>query len=340
MIKKWSIFLLIILASLASFWQVICGPEVDGLKDLYDISQGKIPKILFAYRKNGVNQIYTGQIDGSNIQPILVPADLHPQQPRFFHNTKKVLFMTVLRSNDTEKRMRSELYKINLDGTSLQKIELRGEMLIIEAIPSLDNQSIYLISSGAITHYSPLVKAMPHEMDIYAFDLRTKSLNKLTNYSSYDLNSLYQPDGTHLYFHSSDAMHQSAPFGLLNLKTSQVKFFSLSKREAPITTTPGFGDEEIIWGPSRISPDGESIIYIKPATRGSFHYELFNLNIAAKTSAQLTDLKSVVTSPIFFDNGTKIAFLKEMAWPQRGNPYDLMVVNADGSGLTKIILQV
>jgi Tol biopolymer transport system component len=82
------------------------------------------------------------------------------------------------------------------------------------------------------------------------------------------------------------------------------------------------------------APSGNSILFqwsTEIMRKGYYEYELYLMNLLTRDVMQLTHFGRCVTSPSFSSNGKEIVFLLDPNWPKGGKPFELWLMNSDGT---------
>jgi Tol biopolymer transport system component len=170
--------------------------------------------------------------------------------------------------------------------------------------------------------------------DIYMADLNGKIIKKLTDTPGYDAEATLSPDGTKMVFTS--IRNGDLDLYIMNLKTGGTK---------QITNTLGYD------GGAWFSPDGKKIVWraSRPKTQAEVkeyedllkdglvapkQMEVFIANADGSDVKQITSLGQANWAPNFLPDG-RIIFCSNHEY-KRGFPFNMYVINEDGTGLEKI----
>jgi Tol biopolymer transport system component len=170
--------------------------------------------------------------------------------------------------------------------------------------------------------------------DIYMADLDGKIVKKLTDTPGYDAEATLSPDGRYMLFTS--IRNGDLDLYTLDLETGATK---------QLTNTLGYD------GGAWFSADGKKIIWraSRPKTEEAIkeYKELLAENLVAPTqmevfvanadgtnARQITSLGQANWAPNFLNDG-RIIFCSNAAY-KRGFPFNMYLLNADGTGMQKI----
>lgn len=170
--------------------------------------------------------------------------------------------------------------------------------------------------------------------DIYMADLNGKIVKKLTDTNGYDAEATLSPDGGKMLFTS--VRNGDLDLYIMNLKTGAVK---------QITNTLGYDGgawfssdgKKIIWRASRPTTDAEVKEYKELLAENLVaptQMEVYTADADGSNVKQITALGQANWAPNFLRDG-RIIFCSNHEY-KRGFPFNMYVVNADGSGLQKI----
>ena len=170
--------------------------------------------------------------------------------------------------------------------------------------------------------------------DIYLSDLNGKIIKKLTNSPGYDAEGTLSPDGRKMIFTSM--RNGDLDLYVMDLKTGKTK---------QITNTLGYD------GGAWFSPDGKKIVWraSRPTTEEEIkeykdllkeglvmptQMQVFIANEDGSNAKQITSLEQANWAPNFLPDG-RIVFCSNHEF-KRGFPFNMYVMNADGSNIQKI----
>lgn len=170
--------------------------------------------------------------------------------------------------------------------------------------------------------------------DIYMADLNGKIIKKLTSTSGYDAEATLSPDGSKMLF-------TSIRNGDLDLYVMDVKAGKIKQ----VTTALGYDGgawfsadgKKIVWRASRPKTEAEIKEYKELLREGLVaptQMEVFIANADGSNAKQITSLGQANWAPNFLPDG-RIVFCSNHEY-KRGFPFNMYVMNQDGTGLQKI----
>lgn len=295
--------------------------------------------IAFAYQKDGKPAIYVAKSDGTNAKKIInlnsktTEGNIGP----FINFNPDDSKLLVRDYNVVDRKTISDLEIIDLKSEDIKIIPTPG-ILVKEAIFALDGKTIYFLGNEYFSSSNPRGDIYPTRINnVFSINTDGSDLKKITNYKSEMINNLnISTNGKLLTAH--------IPVGgkIILVPTDDPK--NIKSTELPIVEninkyTSGNGPSliyDVIF-----TPNNKSVIF----TRDNIHttgdsgerYDLFRFDLDTKQTTQLTDLKSNVINPIFFNTQNKILFLQQTTNPYL---YQLIKVTTDGTDLQKINLSV
>src|SRR6266516_3295072 len=166
--------------------------------------------------------------------------------------------------------------------------------------------------------------AMEAAGDIYVINSNGTGLTRLTTDPAYDASPTWSPDGSKIAFMS----YRDGPAAIYVMNADGTN---------PVALTNHAGsDEQPAW-----SPDGRKIAF---ASNRDGHYEIYLMNADGTGVARLTNnpsnpdplLQITTAGPDWSPDGTKLAFSQGICDRPYGCHYDVYVMNADGSGVTRL----
>ncbi|MDE0186179.1 MAG: hypothetical protein OXP71_12130 [Candidatus Poribacteria bacterium] len=191
------------------------------------------------------------------------------------------------------------LWRVKPDGTELEVLVAEGESNSHPKF-SPDGSSIAFVSERNFN------------MDIYALNLETKELTRLTTHLGYDSHPDWSPDGERLAFLSS--------------RDGNSDVFSMTVNGGHITnlTKSGMNEGFPTW-----SPDGEKIAFSR--LMGDNSVRIYAVDSDGDNEVQLVDLPVANLYPVWSPRGNRLAFVN---LPERGDPtHRIYTVDPDGINL-------
>lgn len=170
--------------------------------------------------------------------------------------------------------------------------------------------------------------------DLFLSDLKGNVRKRLTNSPGYDAEASISPDGRKMLFTST--RNGDLDLYIMDLKTGKLK---------QVTKALGYDGgawfspdgKKIIWRASRPQTDAEIKEYkelLKEGLVAPTKMEVFIANADGSDAKQITQLGQANWAPNFLPDG-RIIFCSNHAY-KRGFPFNMYVMNADGSNLEKI----
>jgi Tol biopolymer transport system component len=170
--------------------------------------------------------------------------------------------------------------------------------------------------------------------DIYLADLNGKILKKLTNTPGYDAEATLSPDGSQMLFTST--RNGDLDLYKMNLKTGETR---------QITNSLGYDGgawfsadgKKIVWRASRPKSEADIKEYkdlLKEGLVAPTQMEVFIANADGSEARQITSFGQANWAPNFLPDA-RIIFCSNHEY-KRGFPFNMYVMNQDGTGLEKI----
>lgn len=111
--------------------------------------------------------------------------------------------------------------------------------------------------------------------------------------------------------------------------------YSYSLEDSAVNETPSVVPKDTAnarsFNEPQLSPDGEQLAFTEVSEESQeislFKYELFLMDLETQEVERLTYLKTAVTSPVFFHDDNKIAFLENTNWSAEPAEYRLMTID-------------
>lgn len=191
------------------------------------------------------------------------------------------------------------LWRVKPDGTELEALVTGGESNSHPKF-SPDGSSIAFVSERNFN------------TDIFAFNLKTNELSRLTTHLGFDLYPDWSPDGERLAFVSS--------------RDGNLDVFTMSVNGERVTnlTKSGMIEAFPTW-----SPDGRKIAFSR--AMGDNSVRIYAIDSGGGNEVQLVDLPVVNVSPTWSPQGNRLAFVN---LPERGDPtHRIYTVDPDGRNL-------
>lgn len=205
-----------------------------------------------------------------------------------------------------------------------------------------DQKVLYATTEGAKTGCPPLPESQGAyvwpiypEYDIFVHDLKTDSVQPLTQQPGYDAEATVSPDGKSIVFTS--------------LRSGDLELWIMNADGSePRQITYGLGYD----GGAFFSPDSKSLVFRasrpkSPEEQERYrsllnqglveptNMEIYTVNVDGSNLKQITNLGKANWAPFFHPSGKKIIFSSNHHSP-RGYDFQLYLINTDGSGLERV----
>lgn len=181
---KQSIYIILFALTLTSCFNNKQEPRNNVYRPEFDISTDN-RNIICSYYENDKASIY--QIDITNNQKTKISQKTENSliKPLYSPDNKNIACLAESLTED----YKSKICLININSKTLIDLT-KDSLLILEFVFAPSGQSIYFTAAGHFGNYSPVARKAPHEIDIYNIDIRTKKIQKITDFNSYDLHGL------------------------------------------------------------------------------------------------------------------------------------------------------
>lgn len=175
--------------------------------------------------------------------------------------------------------------------------------------------------------------------DVFVMDADGSEWVKLTEHPSDDCNPAWSPDGNKIAFmtnrHGDWRENESDNWELYIMDTD-------GGNKTRLTDTPGY---DLITGQA-FSPDGQEIVFCSTLDEKFMSgpnrfdgFDLYIMNADGSNIRQLTFDEGQDSYPYWSPDGQKISYThveKEAPYVNRGQNYEMYVINPDGAGVTQL----
>lgn len=145
--------------------------------------------IIYTFRKSARMMVYKANIDGTQSRLLVGEGiDMQYYNPSCSVDGKQIAFIGSRGGN-----MNRAVFTSKIDGSNLRKLTT-DSAIVMEAIFSLNSDTVYFTQAGEYGNYSPVASKAPHKFDIYRISLKDNSISKRTNEAAYSMYSLCDVD--------------------------------------------------------------------------------------------------------------------------------------------------
>lgn len=254
-------------------------------------------KVVFtSNRDGGADQIYLLDVQ-TGIQQKLTTSSFRAAYPRWSPNGSQIAYFSA-QPPKIPPSIRV-IWRVKPDGSDLEALVTDGE----------HNSDPRFSRDG---EWIAFVSRRNFNLDIYALNLETQELKRLTAHLGDDSNPDWSPDGERIVFVSG--------------RDGNTDVFTMNvNRKQPINLTKsGMAEYHPAW-----SPDGKKIAFSR--RMGDKSVSIFVIDSSGENEAKLIDLPFANGFPSWSPHGRKIAFVNH---PDRGDPKSgIYTVDRDGQNL-------
>ncbi|CEI82351.1 Protein TolB [Oceanobacillus oncorhynchi] len=270
-------------------------------------------EIAFSYYVDEEEAIYTSNPDGTDVNKLTGSTEQRDSSPEYAPDGEKLAYL----NGDSEGIQ--TLQVINPDGSEEKQLT-DNELHIGESIFSQDGESIFFVAVEAEEFKKG--EESREGFDLFSINTDGSELEKLTDADYFSMNHLsLSSDGEEIYFGEFDGEKEQV--------------YSYSLEDSAVNETPSVVPKDTAnarsFNEPQLSPDGEQLAFTEVSEESQeislFKYELFLMDLETQEVERLTYLKTAVTSPVFFHDDNKIAFLENTNWSAEPAEYRLMTID-------------
>lgn len=232
-------------------------------------------KIAFTSNRDGNNEIYIMDADGSN-QTRLTNDPGSDSYPRFSPDGRKISF------NSDRVGAVAKLFTMNIDGTGVTQVTNNATADANASWSPTNSQ--FAFDSTRDDQY----------LDIYKMNIDGSNVVRLTNHQPYDIESAWSPNGQRIVFRRENVFGGGFDLWIMNSDGSgQTQFTSRSNFD---------------FGPPSWAPDGSYVVYDGLAAG---NMEIYKIKADGTGDVRLTNSSAREGEPAWSPDGAKIAFTSD-----------------------------
>ena len=256
-------------------------------------------KVVFtSNRDGGAEQIYLLDVQ-TGIQQKLTTSSFRAAYPKWSPNESQIAYLSARRSKVPRNTM--AIWRAKADGTNLEALVTEGEH---NTDPKFSHDGKWLA----------FVSYRDRNQDIFALNLETQELKRLTTHPGEDSYPDWSSDGERIVFASNRE----------GIPDFDIYMMSVNREQLTNLTKSGMVEFNPAW-----SPDGGKIAFSRVMRDKSIRIYVMDTN--GKNEVLLVDLPFANFSPAWSPQGDKLAFVN---YPERGNAkFQICVVDLDGKHL-------
>ncbi|MGJ1417975.1 hypothetical protein ACR79T_00010 [Sphingobacterium spiritivorum] len=164
----------------------------------FDISNdGKF--IIYSWLEGEKSSIYRVDVDGKNVKLLINSSD----NISYFNPSCSSVDEQIILVGYSPKSLKSSLWISNIFGEKLKQIT-DSSTLKLEAIFSVDGESIYYTQANEYTGNSPIGRRAAHDFDVYELKPKSFETKKITNLNSYQITNILDIDSSQMLLTIND----------------------------------------------------------------------------------------------------------------------------------------
>lgn len=276
--------------------------------------------LAFSYYENGREAIYEGSLEDGEVRKLTEPADQDHRMPQFSPDGDGFLYLAADNAD-----VQSLHHKTGETGES---IKLTGtDVHVSDAAFSPDGRTIYYIAIPAEDFLKPEGEK-ENGADLFSVNAEGGDSLKLTDKDSFAMDDLsVSDDGTTLYYTEFDGVQRLMAYSI----EEEMESTYLPQYISGDLYHPIFLNDEGLLAYTAVSEESKN--------KGSlFEYELFLMETSTGETKRLTDYNASVSSPVFFHDENRIAFLMQPNWPSQPEDYEAMTVDYNSGETASVSL--
>lgn len=309
--------------------------KINGFTGLFAIS--KNGDIAYVNYNEGKAEVYiydqmTNPIITLDVEKEITDMTFSPDRTAIYYvvNDK-----SIINSDQYE----SAIYHIDLK--TLQQKELLREQKIITEITfdPKDDDVLYYLGAETFENYSPIVRAAPHDFDIYSYSIKSNEVIRHTKFKKYNIASLQISDREHIaYVQMIDDTHVETANETFEAKQKIFEIPLENPEDLTIISDVGMSDD--IYDMYYMYQYDTIIFQAVSQTSddGIYEYELFALDMVENEKTQLTYLNEFTAQPTYSFHDDKLYFIVDKQFAKRDDDYHLYRMNRDGSKIEEVHL--
>ncbi|MDD5226445.1 MAG: hypothetical protein PHV97_04575 [Candidatus Omnitrophica bacterium] len=235
------------------------------------------------------------------------------------------------------------LFIMNADGSGVVQITF-GDYADANAVFSPDGQYIYFIRSRKFGRSSPLVPESWRGMDIYSVKPDGTNLKAVTNENFYKISDpSFSPDGEEFLTEITKSKIPDCFWTVPIHDPGARKSFRPDLKKYLDKEKKSHFDEKNMYqflSQPHFSHDGKYIVFVwgedKCKRGGNYELELYKMDFQTDTILKLTHFDQMVTSPKISFDDQEIVFMLDPTWPRGKAPFEIWLVNSDGTNPHRI----
>ncbi|MFC4712068.1 hypothetical protein [Planococcus dechangensis] len=279
--------------------------------------------LVFSYYENGSEAIYQGSVQGGAVEKVTDPANEDHRRPQLSPDGEGLVYLAA--DNDG---VQSLQFKSNVSADRSERLT-GTDAHVVDAAFSPDGRTIYYIAMPSEDFLKP-EGGKENGADLFSVPTEGGEPVKLTDKDSFAMDGLTaSADGNTLYYTEFDGVQ-----GLMAYSIAE------GTETAALQGALRGDVYQLVFSPVQELLAYTAVSESSFDSGSTYEYELFLLKTATSETNKLTDFRAFVTSPSFFHQDNRIAFLSQPNWPDQPEDFELMTVNYDSGEIASVRLDL